>query len=89
MGDAIPVAVNQRRSSAEPILIILFSAVALLVHLLTIARYGYFRDELYYIACGHAAATEPEPPRQLIVGDSSSPGVSGRGDDRTHRFDRA
>ena len=25
--------------------------VALLVHLLTIHRYGYFRDELYYIAC--------------------------------------
>src|SRR6266403_1172433 len=25
--------------------------VALIVHLLTIHRYGYFRDELYYIAC--------------------------------------
>src|SRR5438552_18182057 len=25
--------------------------VALIVHLLTIDRYGYFRDELYYIAC--------------------------------------
>jgi len=25
--------------------------VALIVHLLTIRRYGYFRDELYYIAC--------------------------------------
>src|SRR5437764_14027633 len=24
---------------------------ALMVHLLTIHRYGYFRDELYYIAC--------------------------------------
>ncbi|MFL6537145.1 MAG: ArnT family glycosyltransferase, partial [Chthoniobacterales bacterium] len=33
-----------------------FAAVALLVHLLTINRYGYFRDELYYIACsGHLA----------------------------------
>src|SRR5436305_1788782 len=27
------------------------AAVALIVHLLTIDRYGYFRDELYYIAC--------------------------------------
>src|SRR5437660_12881240 len=25
--------------------------VTLIVHLLTIHRYGYFRDELYYIAC--------------------------------------
>src|SRR2546430_14449289 len=25
--------------------------VALIVHLLTIHRYGYFRDEFYYIAC--------------------------------------
>jgi hypothetical protein len=29
-----------------------FTAIALLVHLLTKGRYGYFRDELYYIACG-------------------------------------
>src|SRR5438046_7803914 len=27
------------------------AGVALVVHLLTISRYGYFRDELYYIAC--------------------------------------
>src|SRR5215471_17340415 len=32
-------------------LIIIFGATALLVHLLTNSRYGYFRDELYYIAC--------------------------------------
>src|SRR4026207_2456939 len=30
-----------------------FALVALMVHLLTIHRYGYFRDELYYIACAH------------------------------------
>src|SRR6266699_6256892 len=28
-----------------------FAVVALIVHLLTIHRYGCFRDELYYIAC--------------------------------------
>src|SRR5438045_9312334 len=27
------------------------AGLALVVHLLTIRRYGYFRDELYYIAC--------------------------------------
>jgi hypothetical protein len=32
------------------------AAVALLVHLLTINRYGYFRDELYYIACSRHLA---------------------------------
>jgi hypothetical protein len=27
------------------------AVVALLIHLLTNSRYGYFRDELYFIAC--------------------------------------
>jgi hypothetical protein len=69
MGDAIPVALNQRRSSAEPTLIILFSAVALLVHLLTIARYGYFRDELYYIACARhlAFGYVDQPPLSIVL----------------------
>ena len=69
MRDAIPVAVNQRRFRAEPILIILFSAVALLVHLLTIARYGYFRDELYYIACARnlAFGYVDQPPLSILV----------------------
>ena len=69
MRDAIPVAVNQRRSSAEPILIILFSVVALLVHLLTNGRYGYFRDELYYIACGRhlAFGYVDQPPLSIVL----------------------
>jgi hypothetical protein len=69
MRDAIPVAVNQRRSSAEPIVIILFSAVALLVHLLTIGRYGYFRDELYYIACSRhlAFGYVDQPPLSIVL----------------------
>src|SRR5438132_7336649 len=40
-----------RKHFTESALIAFFSAVALLVHLLTNGRYGYFRDELYYIAC--------------------------------------
>src|SRR6266566_9536829 len=42
---------GNRNYSTESALIIFFGAVALLVHLLTNGRYGYFRDELYYIAC--------------------------------------
>src|SRR4030095_4747240 len=43
-------AVNRKYSTAS-LLITFFGTVALLVHLLTNGRYGYFRDELYYIAC--------------------------------------
>jgi 4-amino-4-deoxy-L-arabinose transferase-like glycosyltransferase len=66
---AIPAAATQKRSSAEPILIILFSAVALLVHLLTNGPYGYFRDELYYIACGRhlAFGYVDQPPLSILL----------------------
>ncbi|MDQ6860645.1 MAG: glycosyltransferase family 39 protein [Verrucomicrobiota bacterium] len=38
-------------------IIVGFTAATLLIHLLTNSRYGYFRDELYYIACSrHLAA---------------------------------
>src|SRR5258705_10781166 len=80
MREAIPAAVTQRRSSAEPTVIILFSAAALLVHILTNGRYGYFRDELYYIACGRhlAFGYVDQPPlsilllrlSQVLLGDS-------------------
>ncbi len=103
MRDAIPVAVNQRRSSAEPILIILFSVVALVVHLLTIGRYGYFRDELYYIACGRhlAFGYVDQPPlsilllrlSQILLGNSLFtirflPALAGAATVANHRFDR-
>jgi len=69
MHNANPVAVNQRRSSTEPILLILFSTAALLVHLLTNGRYGYFRDELYYIACGRhlAFGYVDQPPLSILL----------------------
>src|SRR4030095_9945434 len=45
-----------RNYSTESVLIAVFSMSALLVHLLTNGRYGYFRDELYYISCAHHPA---------------------------------
>ena len=42
---------EQARFVSERGLIVSFGAIALLIHLLTNSRYGYFRDELYYIAC--------------------------------------
>src|SRR5438034_815847 len=44
------------RFAIEQKLIVFFSAVTLLIHFLTNDRYGYFRDELYYIACGQHLA---------------------------------
>jgi hypothetical protein len=69
MRDAIPMAANQRRSRAEAVIIIPFSVVALLVHLLTNGRYGYFRDELYYIACGRhlAFGYVDQPPLSIVL----------------------
>src|SRR5437660_4921553 len=68
MRDAIPAA-NQRHARAEPALVIFFSIAALLVHLLTNGRYGYFRDELYYIACGQhlAFGYVDQPPLSILL----------------------
>jgi Dolichyl-phosphate-mannose-protein mannosyltransferase len=44
------------RFATEHKLIVVFGAVTLLIHFLTNGRYNYFRDELYYIACGQHLA---------------------------------
>jgi hypothetical protein len=69
-----------RRDPSELAVIVSFSAIALLVHVLTNGRYGYFRDELYYIACARhlAFGYVDQPPlsilllrsSQLLLGDS-------------------
>src|ERR1700758_1543205 len=60
---------GSRNYSTESALIIFFGAVALLVHLLTNGRYGYFRDELYYIACGRhlALGHVDQPPLSILL----------------------
>src|SRR6266480_1205769 len=69
-----------RRDLSESAVIVVFSMAALLIHLLTNGRYGYFRDELYYIACGRHLdfGYVDQPPlsilllrvSQLLLGDS-------------------
>jgi 4-amino-4-deoxy-L-arabinose transferase-like glycosyltransferase len=72
--------VANRNHFSESALTVFFAAVALLVHLLTNGRYGYFRDELYYIACARhlAFGYVDQPPlsilllrlSQILLGDS-------------------
>jgi hypothetical protein len=72
--------VAKRTHFSESGLIAVFSMAALLVHLLTNGRYGYFRDELYYIACARHLdfGYVDQPPlsilllrlSQLLLGDS-------------------
>src|SRR5882762_6599032 len=74
------VTASNRKYSTDSVLIAVFSMAALLLHLLTNARYGYFRDELYYIACGRhlAFGYVDQPPlsilllrlSQVLLGDS-------------------
>ena len=47
---------EQSRFPTEHRLIAFFGAVTLLIHFVTNGRYNYFRDELYYIACGQHLA---------------------------------
>ena len=58
-----------RKYSTESALIVFFGAIASLVHLLTNGRYGYFRDELYYIACGRhlALGYVDQPPLSILL----------------------
>ncbi|MEP6956830.1 MAG: glycosyltransferase family 39 protein [Chthoniobacterales bacterium] len=45
------------KESRSLLVLLAFTGAALLVHLLTNQRYGYFRDELYFLACSRHLAT--------------------------------
>src|SRR5215510_13629391 len=63
------VPASKRNYSTESGLIAAFSVIALLVHFLTNGRYGYFRDELYYIACARhlAFGYVDQPPLSILL----------------------
>ena len=71
---------TNRKDPSQSAIIVFFSVLTLLVHLLTNGRYGYFRDELYYIACARHLdlGYVDQPPlsilllrlSQLLLGDS-------------------
>ncbi|HEX4603925.1 MAG TPA: glycosyltransferase family 39 protein [Candidatus Angelobacter sp.] len=44
------------RFTSGPALVLYIVAVKLLLHLLTVGRYGIFRDEMYYLACSRHMA---------------------------------
>jgi 4-amino-4-deoxy-L-arabinose transferase-like glycosyltransferase len=65
---------RQDRSSAvvpanATVLLVALAGLTLLLHLLTSEAYGYFRDELYYIACSNhlAAGYVDHPPLSIAV----------------------
>ena len=71
---------TNRKDPSQSAIIVFFSVLTLLVHLLTNGHYGYFRDELYYIACARHLdlGYVDQPPlsilllrlSQLLLGDS-------------------
>jgi Dolichyl-phosphate-mannose-protein mannosyltransferase len=44
------------RFTSGPAIVLYVAAAKLLLHLLTVARYGIFRDEMYYLACSRHMA---------------------------------
>jgi len=56
--------------ASGPAIVLYIAAGKLLLHLLTAARYGIFRDEMYYLACGQRIAWGyvDHPPMTVFIG---------------------
>jgi hypothetical protein len=58
-----------RRVPAVLVVPLAFAALKLLMHALAVTNYGYFRDELYYIACSKhlARGYVDQPPLSIAA----------------------
>jgi hypothetical protein len=65
----VPAPAAKRTHFREVGLIAVFSTAALLIHLPTNGRYGYFRDELYYLACARHLdfGYVDQPPLSILL----------------------
>ena len=64
-----PIAELPAESPAAPGLLAGFALATVLFHLVCLTRYGWFRDELYYIACGRhfAFGYVDQPPLSILL----------------------
>jgi len=53
---AVPADAPQNRSTSGPAIVLYIVAAKVLLHLSMVARYGIFRDEMYYLACSRHMA---------------------------------
>src|SRR5262249_54900134 len=69
---AAPASTEQpsSRFTSGPAIVLYIAAGKLLLHLLTAARYGIFRDEMYYLACAQHPAWGyvDHPPMTVFIG---------------------
>src|SRR5207247_4867858 len=61
--------VTHRETFRDSLALLFVAALALVLHAFAIQRYGYFRDELYYLACSQHLAWGylDQPPFSLAV----------------------
>src|SRR6476659_5400050 len=66
----LPIAeAPHNRFTSGPALVLYIATAKLLLHLLTVARYGIFRDEMYYLACSRHMAWGyvDHPPFTVLI----------------------
>lgn len=66
----VPAEAPHSRFTSGPAIVLYIVAVKLVLHLATVARYGIFRDEMYYLACSRHMAWGyvDHPPLTVWIG---------------------